>query len=217
MDDKHQLKANNHGPAGHVVIDIPHSDNPNTDNAEGNHVVVDIDGAGDTTNSSTVSEGSCCVVCMEPLEWAAVGRCGHRVVCSMCAARIRSGPRPDKRCCICRTLCSTVVISKKGVTSQDGRVGGEYWYYAAMSAYFNDMEHYKSTKQAVDGFLKTKQLPPPPSSCRNGVTRNLDASPARPAVSSSPENPTIILLFVLLYLSVPVVTLVAAVIFYTTG
>ena len=51
-------------------------------------------------------EPRCCCVCTEPLEWVAVGRCGHRDVCAGCATRIRFF-RHDQRCCICRTVLVT--------------------------------------------------------------------------------------------------------------
>ncbi|KAF0916240.1 hypothetical protein E2562_005860 [Oryza meyeriana var. granulata] len=101
-----------------------------------------------------------CVVCTEPLEWVAIGPCGHRVVCSACAARVRSIPNPDHRCCVCRTICPTVVVTKVAAAereiafstlpaaSEDGRAG-EYWYCAAMSAYFDDEQQYEATKEAV--------------------------------------------------------------------
>ncbi|KAF0916239.1 hypothetical protein E2562_005859 [Oryza meyeriana var. granulata] len=135
------------------------------------HVVIDIDAGG---RSSTGSDGiSSCVVCMEPLEWVAVSPCGHRVVCAMCAARARSAPNSDHRCCICRTLCPAVVVTKAMATAddgeptfstmpaatQDGQVG-DYWYCAAMSAYFDDERQYETTaKAAAAGCLK-QQLPP---------------------------------------------------------
>uniref|UniRef100_A0A0E0FHR4 RING-type domain-containing protein n=1 Tax=Oryza nivara TaxID=4536 RepID=A0A0E0FHR4_ORYNI len=118
--------------------------------------------AGDDDKCSTGSDDiPSCAVCMEPLEWVAVGPCGHRVVCPACAARVRSAPKPDHLCCICRTLCPTVLVTKAAAaadgelpfsempaTTQDGQVG-EYWYCAAMSAYFDDERQYEATAKAA--------------------------------------------------------------------
>uniref|UniRef100_A0A0D9V244 RING-type domain-containing protein n=1 Tax=Leersia perrieri TaxID=77586 RepID=A0A0D9V244_9ORYZ len=165
---------------------------------EGRHVVVNID-AGDRRSTSTGSDGvtSCCVVCTEPLVWVAIGQCGHRVVCSACTARVRSGPDADHRCCICRTVCPTVLVTKAAkatpngeviltvcpavlvtktavaapngevtlsmmpAATEDGRVG-DYWYCAAVSAYFDDEKQYKVTYLllAADASLKKLQQPP---------------------------------------------------------
>lgn len=126
---------------------------------KGGHVVIDIDAADDIPIPF-------CVVCMEPLEWVAVGPCGHRVVCSACAARVRSAPYSDHRCCTCRTPCPTVFVTKAAAAAadgelnyllqlqgdagslQDGRVG-EYWYLAPMSAYFDDERQYEATAKAA--------------------------------------------------------------------
>uniref|UniRef100_A0A0E0JK93 RING-type domain-containing protein n=1 Tax=Oryza punctata TaxID=4537 RepID=A0A0E0JK93_ORYPU len=158
------------------------------------HIDIDIHPGGRGSTSSASDDTPCCVVCTEPLEWVAVGPCGHRVVCSMCAARVRAGPDTDRKCCVCRTLCSSVVVTKAAtaadtvytfpktvpaVTSRDRRAG-QFWYYAAISAYFDDKNHYIATKRAVHYLLKT-QRPAPPSSpsppCPDGVTRSSDASP----------------------------------------
>jgi hypothetical protein len=43
----------------------------------------------------------CCVVCAEPLEWVAIGPCGHREVCALCVVRLRFVLKDD-RCCFCK-------------------------------------------------------------------------------------------------------------------
>uniref|UniRef100_A0A0E0CGH0 RING-type domain-containing protein n=1 Tax=Oryza meridionalis TaxID=40149 RepID=A0A0E0CGH0_9ORYZ len=178
-----ELDASSHGAAGYDKSD---------------HVVIDIESEGrsGTTGSDDISS---CVVCTEPLEWVAVGPCGHRAVCSMCVARVRAGPDADKRCCICRTRCYTVAVTKAAtaadtlhafpktvpVTSRDWRIG-KFWYYAAMSAYFDDWNHYKETKRAVRDFLETQRAPSSPAPpCLDDVTdENLEAQPPhRPRVS----------------------------------
>ncbi|KAL5220553.1 hypothetical protein ABZP36_025266 [Zizania latifolia] len=146
------------------------------------HIVIDID-AGDSGSTGSSDDAPCCVVCTEPLEHVAVGRCGHRAVCSLCAARIRSGPPQSRRCCICRTVCPTVVVTNTAAAAAidgalftssklpapasglDERIG-EYWYCAVISAYFDDEQQYK----AAAAFLKR---PPPPPTCPN-VAANLD-------------------------------------------
>ncbi|KAL6655696.1 hypothetical protein ACP70R_006522 [Stipagrostis hirtigluma subsp. patula] len=103
---------------------------------------------------------SCCPVCMEPPEWVAIGPCGHGEVCVACAVRTRFF-QEDRRCCICRAFCPTVVVT----TARDddveqraaaafakpspafsgvGRVGVYYWYHAGMAAYFDDREQYEA-------------------------------------------------------------------------
>lgn len=52
-----------------------------------------------------------CAVCAETLEWVAYGPCGHRDVCSTCVARLRF-ICDDRRCCICKTDCSVVFVTK---------------------------------------------------------------------------------------------------------
>ncbi|KAG8044974.1 hypothetical protein GUJ93_ZPchr0008g13758 [Zizania palustris] len=161
----------------HIVIDI---DDDDDDDAED---------SGSTTTGS--DDAPCCVVCAEPLEHVAVGRCGHRTVCPLCAARIRYGPPQSRRCCICRTVCPTVVVTNTAaaaaidaalftsssnlpdpVSGLDERLG-EYWYCAVISAYFDDEQQY----EAVAAFLKRpppQQQQPP---CPNVVAANLDEAP----------------------------------------
>ncbi|KAG8051600.1 hypothetical protein GUJ93_ZPchr0001g30358 [Zizania palustris] len=111
---------------GHIhVIDMPQLDASHgschvldragpPDTSGRSHVVIDIDAEDDDGGSSTTGsdDAPCCAVCMEPLEWVAVGPCGYRVVCPKCAARIRSGSQRSKLCCICRALCPSVVVTK---------------------------------------------------------------------------------------------------------
>ena len=52
-----------------------------------------------------------CVVCADTLEWVAYGSCGHRDVCSTCVARLRF-VMDDKKCCICKTVCPFVFVTK---------------------------------------------------------------------------------------------------------
>ncbi|KAL6655898.1 hypothetical protein ACP70R_006724 [Stipagrostis hirtigluma subsp. patula] len=114
-------------------------------NARSSHVVVDIAGAAPI----------CCAVCMEPMEWVAIGHCGHRSVCVDCTARIRfvDGHR---QCCICRTHCPTVLVTKAEKagpqaffrpppsSGREGRVDANYWYHDGMAAYFDDRHKYKA-------------------------------------------------------------------------
>ncbi|KAF0920873.1 hypothetical protein E2562_037533 [Oryza meyeriana var. granulata] len=68
---------------------------------------------------------------MEPLEWVAVSQCGHRVVCSVCAARVRSRDNSDHRCCICKIFCPTVVVTKAAAAAD-----GEPTFSKMLSADF---------------------------------------------------------------------------------
>ncbi|XP_019422143.1 PREDICTED: E3 ubiquitin-protein ligase HEL2-like [Lupinus angustifolius] len=100
----------------------------------------------------------CCAVCAEPLEWVAYGSCLHRDVCSTCVSRLRF-ICDDRRCCICKTECDVVFITKAlgdytrmindfSVLPSNIREGkvGSYWYHEDTNAYFDDMDHYKMIK-----------------------------------------------------------------------
>ncbi|XP_052155835.1 E3 ubiquitin-protein ligase hel2-like [Oryza glaberrima] len=96
-----------------------------------------------------------CAVCADALEWVAYGACGHREVCSTCVVRLRF-VMGDKHCCICKTECSSVFVTKAmgdytkvindfnifPPVATEGKVG-EYWYHEDSQAFFDDAEHYK--------------------------------------------------------------------------
>jgi hypothetical protein len=106
---------------------------------------------------------NCCVVCTEPLEWVAVGRCGHRVVCRKCMVRIRFFYR-NKHCCICKTHCSKVIVTKRDTVSanimsklplfalREGRVG-EIWYHRHTAAYYEDEQEYNAARAECKGII----------------------------------------------------------------
>ena len=124
-----------------------------------------------------LQEQAICVVCMEPMEWVAVSPCGHREVCVRCAASIRFFHN-DLRCCICRSHCSTVVVTKASSIRASGQrdfpflwppppafasevlVGHYFWYHRGMRAYFDDLFQYKEMKEVCS----TTTTTPPPSS-----------------------------------------------------
>ncbi|CAL9045564.1 unnamed protein product [Musa banksii] len=99
-----------------------------------------------------------CAVCTETLEWVAYGPCRHREVCSTCVVRLRF-VLGDRRCCICKTECPVVFVTKAlgdctrivvdfsvfAVSSTEGQVG-RYWYHEDTQAYFDDMDQYKVIK-----------------------------------------------------------------------
>ncbi|KAF6999936.1 hypothetical protein CFC21_015909 [Triticum aestivum] len=108
------------------------------------------------------AEPSECGVCMEPLEWVAIGPCGHREVCSDCAVRMRAGSKSQhasRRCCICREPCPTVLVTRSGAGGPracprlpplgafQGPVGG-YWYHSGSAAYFDDERQYEAARKA---------------------------------------------------------------------
>ncbi|XP_072978448.1 uncharacterized protein [Typha angustifolia] len=96
-----------------------------------------------------------CAVCAETLEWVAYGSCGHREVCSTCVARLRF-VLDDRRCCICKTECPTVFVTKAlgdytrvisdfsvfPAGANEGQVGS-HWYHEDTQAYIDDVDHYK--------------------------------------------------------------------------
>jgi hypothetical protein len=99
-----------------------------------------------------------CAVCMEPVEWVAIGLCGHHEVCSKCTVHIRVFHR-DRRCCICRQQCPAVVVTEAGRGScvydalaflvNTGRVDtleGHYWYHSISAAYFDDKRQFEETR-----------------------------------------------------------------------
>ncbi|KAL6846438.1 hypothetical protein ACP4OV_023886 [Aristida adscensionis] len=119
--------------------------------AQSGHIAVDVGAAAGAI--------SCCPVCMEPPEWVAIGPCGHREVCVACAARMRFFQR-DRRCCICRAFCPTVVVTKAGAgdataaafsrppaSGGAGQVGLYHWYHRGMEAYFDDREQYDAARK----------------------------------------------------------------------
>ncbi|KAF0906888.1 hypothetical protein E2562_013279 [Oryza meyeriana var. granulata] len=129
----------------------------NDDDHHHSHVV-DIDAA-------DAGHGCRCAVCIEPLEWAAIGPCGHGDVCPGCSLHIRVF-LSNRLCCICRALCRIVVF--------EGRVG-EYWYHAGMEAFFDDERQYSAVKAAA-------RLGPPPCDDAN---ENPPPPPPRTGVSNS--------------------------------
>ncbi|XP_020575748.1 LOW QUALITY PROTEIN: zinc finger protein 598-like [Phalaenopsis equestris] len=97
----------------------------------------------------------CCAVCAESLEWVAYGSCGHRDVCSTCVVRLRF-VLSDRRCCICKTECPTVFITRALGNFTETKVNfsefppgvtegqhGKYWYHEDSQAFFDDADHYK--------------------------------------------------------------------------
>uniref|UniRef100_A0A0E0I4I2 RING-type domain-containing protein n=1 Tax=Oryza nivara TaxID=4536 RepID=A0A0E0I4I2_ORYNI len=140
------------------------------------HVVIDIGAAGD--GDSRRRSSSSCAVCTEPLEWAAIGPCGHGDVCAGCSLRIRVFQN-NRRCCICRAPCRVVVVTKHvdaiaaaaagggggwravssrlprsqtgggGYSQVEGRVGEHWWYHAGMRAFFDDERQYAAATAAA--------------------------------------------------------------------
>jgi hypothetical protein len=136
------------------------------------HVVIDVDEAEAEDDEAAAANMSSCAVCMEPMEWVAVTPCGHREVCVRCAARIRFF-HSDRRCCICRSHCATVVVTRadraRATTQREPGGGGfpflwppapaafggpqgqvlgvDYWYHRGMGAYFDDVSQYQETSK----------------------------------------------------------------------
>ncbi|KAG2578720.1 hypothetical protein PVAP13_6NG123112 [Panicum virgatum] len=120
---------------------------------------------------------------LQPIEWVAVGRCGHRDICAGCATRIRFF-RHDRRCCICRAHCSTVLVTRadggaSGSSRQQGFVlparlppiaapgrkgsrAGSYWYHGVTGAYFGARRPYRAA-------VKLCVKPPPPRPASQGA------------------------------------------------
>uniref|UniRef100_A0A0E0QBM9 RING-type domain-containing protein n=1 Tax=Oryza rufipogon TaxID=4529 RepID=A0A0E0QBM9_ORYRU len=141
----------------------PTTAQPHLTNDDDHHShVIDIDAAAAAAAGGRRS----CAVCMETLEWAAIGPCGHGEVCAGCALHIRVFQN-NRLCCICRSPCRVVVVTRRRLARRllaatevadrwrvEGRVG-EYWYHAGMEAFFDDERQYEAAKAAA-------QLGPPP-------------------------------------------------------
>ncbi|CAL5006299.1 unnamed protein product [Urochloa decumbens] len=122
----------------------------------------------------------CCCVCTEPLEWVAVGPCGHRDVCARCATRIRffSG---DRRCCVCRTPCPTVLVTKAGAAADD-RARKRVYYHYPTGARFDSRRQYRKA-------VKTCVKPPPcPPAANQGAVAAVNNSLGAPPLSSQPAG-----------------------------
>ena len=52
-----------------------------------------------------------CIVCAEPLQFAAYGGCGHKDACSKCVSRLRSVLK-DPRCLYCQVPAEAVVVTR---------------------------------------------------------------------------------------------------------
>nr|TKW10279.1 LOW QUALITY PROTEIN: hypothetical protein SEVIR_6G152300v2 [Setaria viridis] len=103
---------------------------PDTDTHERSHAVV-IDVADD-------EPPRCCCVCTDPLDWVAVG-----------SIRFFGG---DRRFCVCRTRCPTVLVTRAAAAATDGasRQRGFYYYHAGTGPRFNDRRQYrKAVKMCV--------------------------------------------------------------------
>ena len=107
----------------------------------------------------------CCVVCREPMRWVAVGRCGHRAVCSKCMVLNRFFQQ-NRSCCICKTHCPKVLVAKADGAGdradalrklprfafRDGRAG-KYWYHGYTRAYFEEEKEYQAARAACEGIV----------------------------------------------------------------
>lgn len=58
-----------------------------------------------------MSVDECCAVCAEPLEWTAIGTCGHKETCSKCVARWRFVLK-DKTCMMCKQEQPSVYMTR---------------------------------------------------------------------------------------------------------
>ncbi|KAL6599317.1 hypothetical protein ACP70R_045811 [Stipagrostis hirtigluma subsp. patula] len=132
-------------------------------------------------------EPSCCAVCMEPPEWVAIGPCGHRDVCLHCAIRMRF-LGDDRRCCICRAFCPTVLITRAadvdGSQHQQAAAlptpppaAAYCWYHAGMAAYFDDRRQYKAVRRMCLELKPLPRLPPPVAVVAANAASPADASP----------------------------------------
>ncbi|KAL6841713.1 hypothetical protein ACP4OV_028225 [Aristida adscensionis] len=147
------------GGVSHAVAAAPEAAKPREDAVAGAAVVV----------GSGAGGGDLCTRCRKPMEWVAVGRCGHRAVCRACMVRLRFFDR-SKRCPVCRAWCATVVVvpissgacceaNAKSLLSElpllplcGGRMD-KHWYHRDTAAYFEDKQEYIAAMAACEGIL----------------------------------------------------------------
>ena len=117
-----------------------------------------------------------CVVCLEPLEWVATGRCGHCGLCPKCMATVRVADN-KRLCCVCGAWCPYVVVTRAAARDASLQLSrmpwamregyhGRYWYNRRTGAYFHDSRQYYAVSQAADRiplpfYQPTVRLPPP--------------------------------------------------------
>ncbi|KAK3259001.1 hypothetical protein CYMTET_31979 [Cymbomonas tetramitiformis] len=104
----------------------------------------------------------CCAICAEPLEWVAMGPCGHRDACSKCTTRLRFVLK-DTKCCFCKQDCPCVFVTKslgdytatpgeEGFASLSSRAqaGGELHFHEPTGAYFDDISHLREIEKTTN-------------------------------------------------------------------
>ncbi len=139
------------------------------------HVVVDIELQDVARGGTAATTTNCCAVCVEPLEWVAIGPCGHRCVCARCIVQVRFVS--EDRCChVCRAPCPLVVVvkghcingadilaelpSSPSMITRQGRVDN-FWFNVDTAAYFADEQQFKVARIACvkKSFYKPKVRP----------------------------------------------------------
>ncbi|MEW5299479.1 MAG: hypothetical protein WDW36_002493 [Sanguina aurantia] len=120
----------------------------------------------------------CCAVCAEPLEWTAVGPCGHRETCSRCVSRLRHVMK-DRRCVICQQDVQQLYFTRfmgdytarvapelfAGLQARADK--GELFACPEVDGFFDDREHYAVIKSlcsithalVIQGALNGKPAP----------------------------------------------------------
>lgn len=103
----------------------------------------------------------CCAICAEPLEWVAMGPCGHRDACSKCTTRLRFVMK-DTKCCFCKQECPSVFVTKslgdytatlgeEGFASLSSRAqAGELHFHEPTGAYFDDISHLREIEKTTN-------------------------------------------------------------------
>ncbi|KAG1663966.1 hypothetical protein FOA52_001092 [Chlamydomonas sp. UWO 241] len=101
---------------------------------------------------ATIDVSDCCLVCADPLEWAGVGICGHKEICSRCVARMRFILK-DNACVLCKTESPSMFVTRF-MGDYTARVApadfpllkaraarGELHHLPDIDAYFDDKAH----------------------------------------------------------------------------
>ena len=149
----------NRGKTGGALTGDIHADAERVSKAASNFLASSkaTDGTIDSDNPD--DDHDMCLICCEPLVYAAIGPCNHALVCSTCVLRQRILYK-DRSCSLCKATTDRVVITsdKSRMTWQSwndfifgDQCGGRLVAYDECDAFFDthDEEHILSIKRLI--------------------------------------------------------------------
>ncbi|CAL5074618.1 unnamed protein product [Urochloa decumbens] len=165
-----------------------------------------------------------CAVCTEPMEWVAMCPCGHHEVCAACAARIRFF-QGDRRCCICRSHCHTVFVTKATTTVIASHQEFflfppslwraidqlEPWYLPGMGAYFDDLCQYEEMSKVCANLSVDKSVCLDVGARSQQPAGSLNVAPPQPADDDPEECSCVVTFFFSLAINLAFFTFFAVV------